>query len=1025
MSKLFTTLINSTAISLLLMTILTHGGRASETTGIPHIDLALSFDIDNTLVRGTMKATIPAAMPLSFNLDGLEITGALMNSVDRENQIIDLKQSSFLGIDAEPFDRVLILSYEKTVDNNFRDLISTEAIVLTSLWHPVPDTRSTFSLRAIVPPGFTAISESDVFSETAADGSAFFSFSQPVYGLTFSAAPYIHTSRSVREGLFVHTLFFPEEQHLAEGYLDSAVAYISRYESLLGTFPYNHYAIVANPNPTGFGLPTFTLLGRQVLRLPFIRETSLGHEILHSYFGNSISVSNDSANWTEGLTTYLADMAYREDAGEGALSRKEKITEYQSYVLPDTPPLNEFFYAGHNNGNNRAQRAVGYGRAAMVFHELREQIGDDLFFDTLAHFYELKRGEAASWDDIRVLFEQKTGQDLKQFFSQRLMRIELPEIAIANVRFNQLSDSSSLSFTVEQKTPELFDFTLPFTVLTVSGKETFSEKITERITTIEAPVTSIPVELLVDPDYDIMRVLSDSEYTPVLSAFMGNKETTLILADESERSLYQPIIDLASRFSWRVVEGDTGDAITTGDGFLIFLGHTSPLLQSMYGSPAHPELGFTLDIRAHPSIPKTPIAIIHSNSVQQTKSVASRLSHYGKYSFLHFENGRIKEKRIKNAAFGIRIPLLPKPNGFQLTGMRDFEDLINSLSQHRVIYVGETHTSRADHLLQYMILVALHQKNPNIAIGMEMFPRSSQQALDDYIHGTNDSEAVFLRDSGYFDVWGYDYRLFRPIFMYAKNHGIDVVGLNIEREVVSAVFKANGPDELTPEQQQKLPSDRVLDMEGYADRLRQTYSVHGDSEKAAGSFNGFIHAQALWDETMAESIYRYITDNPSKQMVVLAGSQHTRKDSGIPPRVYRRSAIPQASVLNLFTSSYSGKLLAATTDYLFFLDAPDFSPQGKIGIVLQEIADLPIPGLKIIDINPSSHAEKAGIKKNDILTHIHNQQIANMDDVRTAMLDKSVGEVITIVLKRANEDGDFSELTVEVPLFNPNQMKHP
>ncbi len=68
-----------------------------------------------------------------------------------------------------------------------------------------------------------------------------------------------------------------------------------------------------NINPTGFGMPTFTLLGTQVLRLPFIKETSLGHEILHSWFGNSIEVRLDSGNWCEGLTTYLADMAYRED----------------------------------------------------------------------------------------------------------------------------------------------------------------------------------------------------------------------------------------------------------------------------------------------------------------------------------------------------------------------------------------------------------------------------------------------------------------------------------------------------------------------------------------------------------------------------------------------------------------------------------------------------------------------------------------------------------------------------------------
>ena len=134
-------------------------------------------------------------------------------------------------------------------------------------------------------------------------------FSQPVQELHFAAAPYVLDSLEVRPGLRVHTAFFPEERHLASSYLESAAAFLRRFEREIGPYPYNHYVITANRLPTGLGLPTFTLLGRQVLRLPFIRETSLGHEILHSWFGNSVEVAIDQGNWCEGLTTFLADHA--------------------------------------------------------------------------------------------------------------------------------------------------------------------------------------------------------------------------------------------------------------------------------------------------------------------------------------------------------------------------------------------------------------------------------------------------------------------------------------------------------------------------------------------------------------------------------------------------------------------------------------------------------------------------------------------------------------------------------------------
>ena len=1026
MSKLFTTFIYTIAITLVsLMSVTTHS-QAQAVGSRPHIDLAISFDVEHALLRGTMKVQIKPGHSMAFRFDGLKVTGTVMSSPGQENQIITLTESPFIELEATPHEKTILISYEKSVTNNFRDIISSEAIVLTSLWHPLPDQKSTFTLNARVPSGFTAVSESDIFPDTSPDGSASFSFSQPVYSLTFAAAPYLVESRVVRDGLSVHTLFFPEDQPLAKDYLNSAVDYIRQYEELVGKFPYNHYLIVANINPTGFGLPTFTLLGNQVLRLPFIRETSLGHEILHSWFGNNISVSHDSGNWSEGLTTYLADMAYREDKHEGGLSRKEKIQEFFSYVKPDTLPLKDFRYAGHSTDTNRATRAIGYGRAALLFHELKLRVGEDRFNETIRKFYETYRGSEASWQNIQDLFEKESSMNLNRFFTERLNSIELPDLVVKDVHFHQKADSASLSFTLEQKSPQPFEITLPFRIKTTVSEQYFTQLITETLTDITVDIEGHPLELVIDRDYDIMRTLADEEYVPVWSQFMGNSNTTVILADDNEQTIYQPLLDMASRYSWQIKGAGEVDSVDTADGFLIFLGLTSPLSRTMYGTPSHPAEGFTLDIHSHPSNLQQPVALISSSSPAETKAAISRLSHYGKYSYLHFYNGRISDKSVRQAPLGIRIPINEKPGGIAVTQLSDFDDLIAQLNTYQVIYIGETHTSRADHLLQLMLIEALHRENPDLAIGMEMFPRSSQDALDDFIQNSDVNEATFLRESGYYDVWSYDYRLFRPIFAYARKHKIDVIGLNAERKIVSSVFKANGLGNFTPEELDELPPDRVLDMDGYAERLGETFSFHGTREQNAGSFNGFIQAQAIWDESMAESIHRYLVDNPTATMVVLAGSQHTRKDSGIPPRVERRRPISQASVTNLATSQLSAAELTSTSDYLFLFDVPDFPPQGKIGVVLQKSAEGEVPGMKIIKVNPSSNAARAGLQKNDILTNINNQPVMNMDDVRTTMLDKTVGEVITIVVKRVDEESTTTDHTFNITLFNPETIRaHP
>ena len=54
-----------------------------------------------------------------------------------------------------------------------------------------------------------------------------------------------------------------------------------------------------------------------MIRLPFIMHTSLGHEIAHCWWGNGVYVDYEKGNWSEGLTTYVADYLYKERASLG------------------------------------------------------------------------------------------------------------------------------------------------------------------------------------------------------------------------------------------------------------------------------------------------------------------------------------------------------------------------------------------------------------------------------------------------------------------------------------------------------------------------------------------------------------------------------------------------------------------------------------------------------------------------------------------------------------------------------------
>jgi hypothetical protein len=84
--------------------------------------------------------------------------------------------------------------------------------------------------------------------------------------MAFRFTEYVKTSGNLTAMVFLRT---PDEP-LANKYLDATVRYITMYGRLIGPYPYTKFALVENFWETGFGMPSFTLLGPTVLRLPFI-----------------------------------------------------------------------------------------------------------------------------------------------------------------------------------------------------------------------------------------------------------------------------------------------------------------------------------------------------------------------------------------------------------------------------------------------------------------------------------------------------------------------------------------------------------------------------------------------------------------------------------------------------------------------------------------------------------------------------------------------------------------------------------
>ncbi|MBV5259950.1 ChaN family lipoprotein [Synechococcus moorigangaii CMS01] len=256
--------------------------------------------------------------------------------------------------------------------------------------------------------------------------------------------------------------------------------------------------------------------------------------------------------------------------------------------------------------------------------------------------------------------------------------------------------------------------------------------------------------------------------------------------------------------------------------------------------------------------------------------------------------------------------------------LADANASLAALKTAQIIYLGEHHTSAADHLAQLEIIKALHSDNPQVAIAMEMFQRPFQAVLDQYITGAI-SETELIAQTEYETRWGFDWELYGPILRFAQEHQIPVLALNAPSEVVRQV-SSGGLDSLGAADFQYLPPRTELDLsnKNYQALLQEAFTGHGQH----GNFNfeNFFAAQVVWDETMAEAIAHFALNNLDTQIITLAGQGHVMYGYGIPDRVQRRLGAELKQQTVLLNPSADLATTPGVADLLWWTILPPTAP---------------------------------------------------------------------------------------------------
>jgi len=571
---------------------------------------------------------------------------------------------------APPESGVLTVTYGGEIDfglsdqkeeytRGFREtagVVGEEGVYLagSGFWVPYFDDHLVeFDLAATVPDGWHLISQGNGTSR-GEDGWARWDSGGPMDEIYLVGGPlvrYSDTAGAVETEVYLHE----EDDALANKYLTTTAQYLEMYRGLIGPYPYGKFALVENFWETGYGMPSFTLLGPTIIRFPFILHSSYPHEILHNWWGNSVFVDYSSGNWCEGLTAYMADHLIQEGRGTGDEYRRAALQKYRDFVREGRDfPLSEF-----RSRHSAATEAVGYGKTLMGFHMLRRHLGDDAFRQALVRFGRSFKGKRASFDDLRVAFERAGDTDLGWFFEPWVTRAGAPALRLGPIDVQQEGDAYTVSGPLDQiQQADVFEIEVPVVVGTLAGAERIVVRSTGRSTPFEITTFAVPTNLAVDPQFDVFRLLDPRETPPSIGQIFGEPAILAVLpsaADAAVRDAYRALVEgwVSDSHAIEIVL-DSELASLPDDRGVWILGRQNThrgLFADDPGvdiDPGAQEIRLGADtaqvadhsfivIRRHPDNLSKAVGWLTVEPIEAFPGMGRKLPHYGKYSYLAFE----------------------------------------------------------------------------------------------------------------------------------------------------------------------------------------------------------------------------------------------------------------------------------------------------------------------------------------------------------------------------------------------------
>lgn len=158
-------------------------------------------------------------------------------------------------------------------------------------------------------------------------------------------------------------------------------------------------------------------------------EDIVAHELFHHWFGDLVTCESwSNLPLNESFATY-GEYIWQEHKYGQLEADCEFYNNFKAYIgQKNKHRVEPIRY--HYNSRDDMFDVVSYQKGGLMLHMLRRQIGDEAFFAALKLYLTRHAYRNAELADLRMAFEEVTGEDLNWFFNQWFLKAGHPVLEV-------------------------------------------------------------------------------------------------------------------------------------------------------------------------------------------------------------------------------------------------------------------------------------------------------------------------------------------------------------------------------------------------------------------------------------------------------------------------------------------------------------------------------------------------------------------------------------------------------------------